>query len=292
MNFKEELIEKQKYINDNLYKLFKDNDAPKLINEAINYSLEAGGKRIRPILAISVCESLGGKVSEILPFAIAIELIHTYSLIHDDLPAMDDDDLRRGKLTNHKVYGDAIAILAGDGLLNYAYEYMISETKKMNFEPRFIEALNIIATSAGINGMVGGQVIDILSEDKEVSIEMLYKMHRKKTGALIKAPCLAGCLIAKAENKYSVIDEYSENLGIAFQIVDDILDYTGDTQKMGKKTGVDTKKNKTTFVKLYGLERSKELALKYSEKAMELAKEIDKTNFLFELTEYLLKRDN
>lgn len=292
MNFLNELKLNQNMINSNINELINIYDAPLSIVEAMKYSLLAGGKRLRPVLAITICAALGGNKEDALSLACAIEFIHTYSLIHDDLPSMDNDDLRRGKLTNHKVYGEAKAILAGDGLLNYAFEIIFNEVIMRKYDPRYITAGEIIAKASGVRGMIGGQVIDIENEGNNIEIEKLFEMHRKKTGALIEAACCTGCVISgKSEYMYNVI-EYSKNLGIAFQIIDDILDYTGDVNKLGKNIGSDMQNNKSTFVSLLGLSKSKELANEYSEKAKSFAKEIDLEGFLIYLTEYLLHRES
>lgn len=292
MNFTEELKKKQDFINSELEKLMNIKNVPQKIADAMKYSLFAGGKRIRPVLMLSVCKAQGGNINDAVPFACSMELIHTYSLIHDDLPAMDDDDLRRGKPTNHKVFGDAIAVLAGDGLLNYAYEVMLDAVIKENYDSKYIDALNIIAKAAGVCGMVGGQVIDIESSGKAISEDTLKLMHSKKTGALISASCAAGCIIAGCRESLSIVNDYSSNLGIAFQIVDDILDYTGDVKKLGKNIKCDDKNSKQTYVSMYGLEKSKELAKMYSDNAKNKAVLIDKTGFLLSLTEYLLNRQS
>lgn len=290
MNFKEKFKNKQDIVNKYLEEIINIKDAPGIIVEAMKYSLLAGGKRIRPILAISVCEALGGDYKEVLPFGCAIELIHTYSLIHDDLPAMDNDSLRRGKPTNHVIFGDAKAILAGDGLLNYSFEIMLSEIEKRDFEKRYVKAASVIAKASGVKGMIGGQVVDIESENKKIDFDTLLKMHRGKTGALIEAPCIVGAIIAGKEDKIDIIRQYSRNLGIAFQIVDDILDYEGDCEILGKSTGKDSIEGKSTFVSINGIDESKRMAEDYSEKAMEIALKIDSIGFLKDLTNYLLVR--
>lgn len=290
MDFSDELKLKQKLINDYLEDLFVSIKAPKSILDSMNYSLLAGGKRIRPILIISIYESLGGKAEDILSIACCIELIHTYSLIHDDLPAMDNDDFRRGKETNHIKFGEDMAILAGDGLLNYAFELMFKAIKESSYNKKYIDASSVIAEAAGVSGMIGGQVIDIESSNKEINIDKLYEMHKKKTGALIEASCMAGCILSPGEWMLDKVKEYGQNLGIAFQIVDDILDYEGDSKILGKKTGMDDKNNKSTFVTILGINESKEIAKKYSEKAMILAESIDNSGFLTKLTNYLLYR--
>ena len=291
MLFQEKLKLKQNLVETRIKDLIEIKDTPAIIVEAMKYSLLAGGKRVRPILTEVVCTALGGKTKEVMNLGCAIEMIHTYSLIHDDLPAMDNDSLRRGKPTNHIVFGDAMAILAGDGLLNYAFEVVFRECINSGFDARFIKAGEIIATASGVSGMIGGQVIDIENEGKAIEIDDLYKMHRKKTGALIEAACLIGCVVSGNMKYYDIVKEYSQNLGIAFQIIDDILDYTGDEKKLGKNIGSDLENNKATFVSLLGIDESKKLAEQYSLDAKKLAEEIDKDGFLVKLTEYLLHRE-
>jgi len=270
----------------------------KIIYQAIKYSIMAGGKRLRPVLALAVCEMLEGNVADVLPYACAIEMIHTYSLIHDDLPAMDNDDYRRGRLTSHKIYGEAIAILAGDALLNYSFEIMLSDIASGNNNQvdilRKVNAMKLIANSAGTNGMIGGQVVDLQSEEKQISSETLEYIHRCKTGALIKAPIMAAATICKADEKVlKALEKYAENIGLAFQVKDDILDVEGNSQKMGKKAGSDADNNKATFVTLYGLEKSKEMLKNITEEAVRSIEFFgEKSEFLIELCEYLLKRDH
>ena len=290
MEFSLELKVKQNIINTRILELINVDDAPRSIVEAMKYSLLAGGKRIRPVLSLSICAGLGGNSEEVLNLACALEFIHTYSLIHDDLPAMDNDDLRRGKPTNHKIFGEAMAILAGDGLLNYAYEIIFNEIIKSGINSNYVYAGEIIARCAGIKGMIGGQVIDVENEGKNIDINKLYEMHRKKTGALIEAACTLGCCISNKIEKMDNINEYSKNLGIAFQIVDDILDCTGNSEELGKNIGSDIANNKSTFVSVLGLNKSIELAKEYTEKAEHYANIIDKTQFLLYLTHYLLNR--
>lgn len=294
MNFLGELKEYQNIIDKNIINLIKIKDCPESIAQGMEYSLLAGGKRIRPILSLSVCKALGGNTEDVLNLGCAIEFIHTYSLIHDDLPAMDNDDLRRGKPTNHKVFGEAKAILAGDGLLNYAYEIIFSEIVNNKYDARFVNCGEIIAKAAGVKGMIGGQIIDIENEGVTLPLERLYEMHRKKTGALIEASCLVGCILSNQKESTDLVLNYSQNLGMAFQIVDDILDCTGDVTKLGKNIGSDEENNKSTFVSILGLNQSIELANEYSKKAMSLARQIEKDNdgFLLNLTEYLLHRES
>lgn len=259
-------------INNELEGILPRTDAnTEIIREAMEYSLKSGGKRIRPVLALAVCEVLGGNAKEILPFACAIEMIHTYSLIHDDLPAMDNDDLRRGVPTNHKLFGEAIAILAGDALLNYAFEQMVEHIESINDKFREnIMAMKVISVASGIRGMIGGQVIDIQSENSSVSKDVLQQMHRMKTGELIKAPVLATAYICKAEpEKLERLKKYAENIGMAFQIKDDILDIESSTDILGKPVGSDVQNNKTTFVSLYGLDESKKMLDKLTSEAVE-----------------------
>lgn len=273
----------------------KDGYPAKTIYSAMKYSLTAGGKRLRPVLALAVGEMLGGKPEGILPFACAIEMIHTYSLIHDDLPAMDNDDYRRGRLTNHKVFGEAKAILAGDALLNLAFETMLNHTvsNTQNILSK-TKAMAFIAKASGVSGMIGGQVIDIESEGKDISAELLEYMHKCKTGALIKAPVMAAALVcnANAENIKN-LELYAERIGLAFQIKDDILDVEGNTEVLGKKTGSDEANHKATFVTVYGLEGSKQMLEKITNEAIEcISKFGDRAEFLVELAKYLIIREN
>jgi len=226
-----------------------------------------------------------------MPIAAAIEMIHTYSLIHDDLPAMDNDDLRRGKPTNHKIFGEAIAILAGDALLNEAMNIMFEYSLK-NGE-KALEACYAIAKAAGVDGMIGGQVVDILSEDKSIPLDELYYMHKKKTGALIKASILAGAILGSdTYTDIELLGEYGDNLGLAFQIKDDILDVEGDTTTLGKKTKSDEDNHKTTFVKVYGIEKCNELCTEMTNKCFDILNKIKKnTDKLKEITMFLLNRN-
>ena len=269
----------------------KDNPQ-KIIYDAMRYSLFAGGKRLRPILMLSACEMCGGDVNEVIPFACAMEMIHTYSLIHDDLPAMDNDDLRRGMPTSHVKYGEAVAILAGDALLNRAFEIM-SEYNGHNPE-RALKAINMLAMSSGTEGMIGGQIVDIESEGKEISLDTLRYLHLNKTGAIIRSACTIGALLGGgSDEEIKAADEFAKNLGIAFQIQDDILDVEGTEEELGKPIGSDAEENKNTYVSLLGLEKSKELSKEYSEKAKGALKIFgDKAEFLIWLTDYLTDRRN
>ena len=244
-------------------------ELPPLLLEAMRYSVFAGGKRLRPILALAAGEAVGGDPEPILPAACAIELIHTYSLIHDDLPALDNDDYRRGKLTNHKVFGEDIALVAGDGLLTYALELLSAAYGNGLVSP--VVALRLIreiATAAGIRGMVAGQVVDLQSEGKEPNAEMLEYIHRHKTGDMITASVRVGAIIADAsEAQLAALTEYACNLGLAFQISDDVLDVVGDRKKLGKTVGKDADQKKMTYVALHGLDAAKKMMNETAERA-------------------------
>ncbi|MBR6645887.1 MAG: polyprenyl synthetase family protein [Clostridia bacterium] len=288
------LLEFEKKINiteQYLSKYFTENDNhQKSIYDAMKYSLMSGGKRIRPVLALSCCELFGGG-EEVMPFACALEMIHTYSLIHDDLPCMDNDDLRRGKPTNHVVYGEALALLAGDGLLTRAFEVALQNSELL---PNItVDALKIIASAAGTEGMIGGQVIDMESEDKEIDSVTLMTMHLHKTGALIMAAAKLGALIGGGTKEDLLnMESFSRYIGIAFQIKDDILDVEGSVELLGKPIGSDSINNKTTFVTLYGMEQAKKMLLDYTNKAIEVISEYgEKAEFLKEFASYLLSRD-
>ncbi len=292
LDFLEELQSKIVEVNRSLNKYLEEKDCPQsTIYKAMNYSLHAGGKRIRPVIMLSCAELLDGEIDKIMPFACAIEMIHTYSLIHDDLPCMDDDDLRRGKPTNHKVFGEAMAVLAGDGLLNTAFETIL---KNSEVTPNMtLAALSILTESAGINGMIGGQVIDIESEGKTIDTITLMSLHMHKTAALIMASAKIGALLAGGgKEDLLAVEEFSRYLGIAFQIKDDILDVTGSTETLGKTIGKDDDSKKSTFVSIYGLEQAEKMLEDYTNKAIEsLSKYGAKAEFLISLSRFLLDRD-
>src|SRR5574341_1386882 len=235
---------------------------PTSVHEAMRYSLFAGGKRVRPILAIAAAEALGAKTADLLPIAGSLELIHTYSLIHDDLPAMDDDDFRRGRPTCHKVYGEALAILAGDALLTQAFILLSGEPPAPGIAaPARLRVINEIAQAAGSRGMVGGQVVDILQEDREVDLATLLYLHTHKTGSLIRACLRVGGIISSAgSEQMEALTRYGDRIGLAFQIVDDILDVEGSLEALGKRAGSDLRKKKATFPGLLGLEESRQRA--------------------------------
>ena len=242
--------------------------------ESMKYSLMAGGKRIRPVMLLAACEFAGGNIKEALPYACAIEYIHTYSLIHDDLPSMDDVDLRRGIPTNHKVYGEALAILAGDGLLNSAFEAITKDMMLYFDSPekikQRIKAANEIAKGAGVRGMIAGQVSDMEAENAPASSELLEYIHLNKTGALFTSAIKAGLYLANADQEtIKDFTKYSENLGLAFQIADDILDVIGSTEELGKNAGSDQKQNKNTYISINGLEAAKNRLRELSEGALQ-----------------------
>lgn len=231
---------------------------PEKIYEAMRYSLLAGGKRLRPILCLATCELAGGNIEMAMPTACALEMIHTMSLIHDDLPAMDNDDYRRGKLTNHKVYGEDIAILAGDGLLAYAFEFVATQTKNV-LPQQVLEVIARLGKAVGAAGLVGGQVVDLASEGlSQVSEKTLHFIHTHKTGALLEASVVCGAILASAsEINLQRLSRYAQNIGLAFQIVDDILDITATTEELGKTAGKDLEAQKATYPAIWGLEKSR-----------------------------------
>ncbi len=296
MDFKSQMEKWNLLINNALDDFLTISDGPgSNINKAMKYSLMAGGKRLRPALALAVCEMLDGDRNGIIPFACAIEMIHTYSLIHDDLPAMDNDDFRRGIPTNHKVFGEAMAILAGDALLNKAFELMLSYTSAHSAGvERKLEAMRIIADAAGAEGMIRGQVVDLESEGAVISRETLEYMHRYKTGALIKAPILSSALLSGAtEEEFKSLEKYAENIGLAFQIKDDIMDVKGSLEQMGKTAGSDAAADKSTYVTLFGIDEAEVLLDKVVKSAVDALQSFgEKARFLKELAEFIKSRSN
>ena len=264
------------------------NDQPqKLLFDAMQYSLMAGGKRIRPILAFEFCRVCGRDWKNAAPFAAAIEMIHTYSLIHDDLPCMDNDDYRRGRLTNHKVYGEGMAVLAGDALLTDAFG--IAASAQLPDPGDMATAIGVLSECAGSLGMVGGQVLDIMSEERELTEQEVLDIQNRKTGCLISAACALGVIAGGgSEKQYEAACQFAAGLGLAFQIRDDMLDVIGTQEELGKATGVDTQKN--TFVKLYGLERCEELVATYTNYAIEALNAFSDTSFLEALAKSLTER--
>ncbi|MCC5909934.1 MAG: polyprenyl synthetase family protein [Clostridiaceae bacterium] len=269
-------------------------DKNKTLIEAMEYSLKAGGKRLRPVLALASYDIFNDHVANILPYACGLEMIHTYSLIHDDLPAMDNDDYRRGKPTNHKVYGEGIAILAGDGLLNYAFEIMLRDALTHNNIRPFVESIHEIAAAAGVNGMIGGQVVDLESENKAIDAETLDYIHLNKTAALITAPLKIGAIIAQADQEdIENMGYIGENLGLAFQIRDDILDIVGTQEKLGKNIGSDEGSKKATYPAIHGIDHSIEKVKELTSNANKaLSKYNGKARFLSELSNYLVSRES
>lgn len=272
------LVEKE--LSKRLYKVENGQD---YVRDAMNYSLSNGGKRIRPILVLEFCRLCGGNIDDAMNFACAIEMIHTYSLIHDDLPCMDNDDFRRGKPSCHKAYGEEYALLAGDGLLTLAFETALLDGNGVLPENK-IRAVRTLASLAGIGGMVGGQVLDLQAEKTAPDYDKIKTIDSLKTGALIKAAVLLGCFAANVtdEAKLAAAQKYAECIGFAFQIVDDILDVTSDTETLGKPVGSDIKNEKVTYVSLLGIEASKQTVEQLTNEALEALKAFDgeKAEFL------------
>lgn len=262
-----------------------------VVSEAMAYSVTAGGKRIRPVLTLEFCRAYGGGVSDALGFACALELIHCYSLVHDDLPCMDNDDLRRGKPSCHVKFGEANALLAGDGLLTLAFEKAAEYAIERSIHAKSaLRCLSILGSCAGVNGMIGGQTMDLKYEKQLIDADLLTQVHRKKTGALIRAACTMGTVLATNGEVPSCVTNYADNLGLAFQVIDDILDVTGKEEELGKPIGSDADSGKTTYVDLYGLKRAKELAEDYTAAAVSALREIPQHDFLLPLTDALLNR--
>jgi geranylgeranyl diphosphate synthase type II len=296
MDIKAYLSGKKEAVDRTLEKLVPGGKVfPPAVHEAMRYSLFAGGKRVRPILVIAAAEALGARTANLLPIAASLEMIHTYSLIHDDLPAMDDDDLRRGRPTCHKAYGEAIAILAGDGLLTMAFE-TLSDPQRIKAAPagRLIRIIREISAASGVHGMVGGQVVDIQSEGKEIDFPTLEYIHTHKTGALIRSSVRVGALYAGAgKRQFAALTRYGELTGLAFQIADDILDITGKQEETGKDIGSDLKKDKKTFPSFYGLEESRQRAVEVVDNALRSLRDFDrKADPLRELAKYIINRVN
>ena len=273
------------YLKD-FYAQFHDMPQKDLF-QAMEYSLLAGGKRLRPIFAFEFCRLCGGAWENAAPFAAAIEMIHTYSLIHDDLPCMDNDDYRRGRLTNHKIFGEGMAVLAGDALLTDAF--MVAAKAKLPKPEDMATAIGLLAECAGSLGMVGGQVLDIMSEDRELSEQEVLDIQSRKTGALINAACALGAIAGGAtEAQFNAACQFAAGLGLAFQIRDDMLDVIGTQSELGKATGVDGEKN--TFVRLYGLEKCEELVEKYTNYAISALSVFENTEYIIGLAHSLTTR--
>lgn len=290
MEFRAHIDQLHGQIEAYLKQMFQNVQPRADLYDAMSYSLLAGGKRIRPILTLETCRMCGGSVEEALPFACAVEMIHTYSLIHDDLPCMDNDDLRRGRLTNHKIYGEATAMLAGDGLLTGAFEVMSSSKGNIPAE-RVVEAISSLASAAGGYGMVGGQALDLAGEGHYLSEIDLMEIHNLKTGELICAAADLGCIVAGAgEAERSAIRSYASKLGLAFQIRDDMLDVEGNANEFGKSVGSDKANGKNTFVTLKGLEVCRQMVYELTEQAVASLKQFSESTFLKELAYWLEHR--
>ncbi|HEX2938507.1 MAG TPA: farnesyl diphosphate synthase [Ruminiclostridium sp.] len=294
-DFNNQLDEYSCLMNEALIQYLPKNDErQKIVFDAMKYSVMAGGKRIRPVLVLEFCKACGGSTSKALPFACAIEFIHTYSLIHDDLPCMDNDDLRRGIPSCHVKFGEANALLAGDALLSLAFETALCNNNIDNIGyENVIKAAGELAKASGAEGMVGGQVIDLENEGKNVEISVLEDMHRKKTGAMIIAAAKIGCIAAGADMLHiNAAENYAKNIGLAFQIVDDLLDIQGDTSKLGKPVGSDSTNDKNTYATILGIERSKELIKELTDSAVNSLNTFENSLFLKELAIQLADRDH
>ena len=289
MKFEERTKEYQDFIEEylgNLYGPFRTEPQTRLF-DAMEYSLLAGGKRLRPIFALDFCRMCGGDWKAAAPFAAAIEMIHTYSLIHDDLPRMDNDDFRRGRPTNHKVYGEAMAILAGDALLTDAF--MLAASAKLPNPGDMGTAIGLMAEGAGSLGMVGGQVLDIMSEQRELTEQEVLDIQSRKTGCLIKIACCLGVIAGGGSAKQlEAASRFANDLGLAFQIRDDMLDVIGTQEEMGKGVGTDETKN--TFVRLYGLEKCEELVQQYTQRAIDALAAFEHTEYMVALAKSLTDR--
>jgi len=296
MNLKEYLGEKKAMVDRTLETYLSD--PPGLASDlitAMKYSLFAGGKRLRPVLCMAGAEAIGGDATDVLPVACALELIHTFSLIHDDLPVMDDDDWRRGKPTNHKVFGEALALLAGDGLLAEAFFLMSAAELSERFSAEIIiKVINLIARATGYRGMVGGQVVDFQSEGKLVNSFLVDFIHNHKTGALIAASVSSGALLSGGdESQLEAITSYGQKIGLAFQISDDILDIEGDSETMGKRIGSDIRKRKLTYPAALGLSKSKQIQAELIKEAIDSLQPFDhRAEPLRQIARYIIERRN
>jgi len=292
MEFKQQYAAYQQAIEQYLEGLFSQDKPYGRLQEAMRYSILGGGKRIRPVLTLEFARLGGIDWHLALPYACALELVHNYSLIHDDLPALDDDDYRRGRPTTHKVYGEAMGVLSGVALLNYAYETMFQAFALTKEQDRVIHALRVVSQKTGIHGMLGGQSVDVENDGKPLEKEMLDYIYRNKTSALIEASMMTGAILAGAnEQEVSAVEKAAGNIGLAFQIQDDILDVTSTAEELGKPVHSDEKNNKVTYVTLFGTEKAAEQVEELSEKAIDLLKSLNKNNeFLYLLIEKLINR--
>jgi geranylgeranyl diphosphate synthase type II len=288
------LSEGKKFVDEGILSLLPDEESyPEVVHQAMHYSLLAGGKRLRPILVIAASEAVGGDRKAVLPFAVAAELVHTYTLIHDDLPALDNDDLRRGKPTNHKVFGEAVAILAGDALLTEAFILMTRSVGMESIPPeRLLSATHEMATALGSTGMIGGQVVDLEAEGKPIDAETLEYIHIYKTGFLIRACIRCGGILSGATpRQLNSLSRFGAHIGLAFQIIDDILDITGDEKQLGKGIGSDLTKDKATYPALYGLKESRRKAEELVEASIVCLEEFDgRTDPLRQIARFFVQR--
>ena len=296
MNFQDELKNRTKEIEAVLKSFLPEEKGfAKTMAQAMNYSVLAGGKRLRPMLILETCRMFGGREELAYPFMAAMEMIHTHSLVHDDLPALDNDDYRRGRLTTHKVYGEAMGVLSGVSLLNYAYEVMFTafdKAKNTGEQAKVIQALKVMAHKTGIYGMLGGQSVDVENDGKPVTKEMLDYIYENKTSALIEGSMMTGAILGGAsQEEVNAVEKAARNIGLAFQIQDDILDVTSDIQTLGKPIGSDEKNHKTTYVTIRGLAQAEKDVEEISERALEgVASLSEKNVFLNELIRYLIHR--
>ncbi len=294
MKLKEYLLEKRTLVDAALENYIPKVNGPKEeLYKAMRYSLFAGGKRLRPILCIAAAEAVGGNHKDVMPVACAFEMIHTYSLIHDDLPAMDDDELRRGKPTSHMVFGEAIAILAGDGLLTEAFRVMACPDLLKTAGPEnFRKVIEMVASASGAEGMVAGQALDIRAENENIDTALMETIHEHKTGALLKASVTTGAILGGgSDDEVKSLEQYGRNIGLAFQISDDILDIEGDTEEMGKQAGADIERGKATYPAIYGMEKSKTMLKEIIDNAIDmLAVFKEKADPLKQIAVYIIER--
>lgn len=296
MNFQDELKNRTKEIEAVLKSFLPEEKGfAKTMAQAMNYSVLAGGKRLRPMLILETCRMFGGREELAYPFMAAMEMIHTHSLVHDDLPALDNDDYRRGRLTTHKVYGEAMGVLSGVSLLNYAYEVMFTafdKAKNTGEQAKVIQALKVMAHKTGIYGMLGGQSVDVENDGKPVTKEMLDYIYENKTSALIEGSMMTGAILGGAsQEEVNAVEKAARNIGLAFQIQDDILDVTSTAEELGKPIHSDEKNHKTTYVTLMGIEAASQQVTELSEEAVKLLEGMNKKNeFLFTLVKELVGR--
>ena len=295
MDFKDKYRKYVEITEREIKTLFRIKELPqRRVTEAMCYAVCGGGKRIRPVMTLASAELCGGNMTDAARVAAAVECVHNYSLVHDDLPCMDDDDLRRGRATCHKVYGEDMAVLAGDGLLNFAFEILsdISGFETLD-AGQLVSIISTLSNASGAMGMIGGQIVDLACENREdVTLDELLYLHAHKTGALIRAAVRCGCLCGSGVGECKALDNYAESLGLAFQIKDDILDVTGNEGVLGKPVGSDAECGKTTFVTLLGMERASEYLISETEKAKDALKPLGKKGeFFAELADFLLKRE-